>query len=129
MTDDELVSSFTNGQIDAASFDHRAHLRTAYCLLARNPFLEACVAMRDGLQRLAEKVGKPGLYHETITVAFMSLVSERMGLAPGAGWELLLSRNPDLLDRKVLERFYLPATLASPVARARFVLADRAGRA
>lgn len=39
--------------------------------------------MRDGLQALAGKLGKPDLYHETVTVAFMALVAER-GLK-GAG--------------------------------------------
>jgi hypothetical protein len=31
--------------------------------------------MRDGLQALAGKLGKPDLYHETVTVAFMALLA------------------------------------------------------
>lgn len=77
-TDDRFVADFLAGSIAPETFDHRAHLRAAACLLRRMPFLEACIAMRDGLRHIAARAGKPGLYHETITVALMSLVLDRI---------------------------------------------------
>jgi hypothetical protein len=78
--------------------------------------------MRDSLRRFAARAGKANLYHETITVAFMSIVLERMGRSPELGWDALLAANPDLCERGLLTRYYRPETLASPVARQRFVL-------
>ena len=77
MTDQEFTDAFAASRLDPVGFDHRAHLRAAFLLLRSMPFLEACIAMRDGLQALAGKIGKPDLYHETVTVAFMALVAER----------------------------------------------------
>jgi len=48
--------------------------------------------------------------------------------APGADWEPFARANPDLLTWRpsILERYYLPETLASDAARRVFVLPDRA---
>jgi len=55
----------------------------------------------------------------------MSLVAERRAAAPGLGWEALLARHPELCERTLLERYYAPGRLASPAARAGFVLDER----
>lgn len=125
MTDTEFLAAFEDGSLPPPLFDHRAHLRTACLYLASRPFLEACIAMRDGLRAFAARVGKAGLYHETVTVAFMSIVAERRAAAPGLGWEALLERHPELCDRALLERYYAPQRLASAAARACFVLDER----
>jgi hypothetical protein len=122
MTDADFLLAFEAGHLPPAEFDHRAHLRAAWCYLERQPFLEACIAMRDGLRRFAARIGKAGLYHETITVAFMSLVDERRRAHGGTGWETLVARCPELLDRRLLSRYYREDVLASPAARAGFML-------
>jgi hypothetical protein len=124
MTDDQFIEDFESGRLTAEEFDHAAHIRAAVCYLSRHPFLEACIAMRDGLQSFARRIGKPGLYHETITIAFMSLVSERMGRNAGLSWADFTARNLDLLDKNLLARYYRPETLASPLSRSRFLLSD-----
>jgi hypothetical protein len=126
MDDQKFIDAFTAGQLPTASFDHRAHLRAAYLLLRDRPFLEACMAMRDGLQSLAGKLGKPDLYHETVTVAFMALVAER---APGAAadWDAFIARHPELCGRGLLDRYYSEALLGSGAARTTFALPDRIG--
>jgi hypothetical protein len=129
MTDAEFLAAFESATLPPTSFDHRAHLRVACLYLADRPFLEACIAMRDGLRRFAASIGKAGLYHETITVAFMSIVAGRMAADPGAGWESLLRQNPDLCDRGLLARYIEPGVLASEGARARLVLGERVGAA
>jgi hypothetical protein len=124
MTDQEFIEAFEAGTLRPDLFDHRAHLRAAYCYLGHQPFLEACIAMRNGLQSFAGRVGKAGLYHETVTIAYMSLLAERMRGRPDAGWEALIAEHPELLDRHLLARHYRPGTLASPAAKACFMLGD-----
>ena len=126
MTDDDFADAFVLGNIAPADFDHRAHLRAAFCLVRRRPFLDACIAMRDGLRDLARRAGRPGLYHETITVAFMSIVSQRAASRPDLAWDDFLAAHPDLVDRALLERWYRRETLESALARAQFVMPDAA---
>ena len=121
--DDEFFTAFRNGDIAPSDFDHRAHLRAAICALERMPFLEACIAVRDGLGHIARRAGKPALYHETLTIAFMALVAERVDGHAG-DWSSLLDAHPELFDRGLVGRYYRPETLASSAARRRFVLAD-----
>ena len=124
MTDDHFVEAFELGNLLPADFDHRAHLRAAYCLARRRPFLEACIAMRDGVRGIAGRAGRPGLYHETITVAFMSIVAQRLAADPGVAWDDFAAAHPDLSDRALLGRWYSREALDSPQARVQFVLPD-----
>jgi hypothetical protein len=124
MTDQEFIDTFTAGQLEPAGFDHRAHLRAAFLLLQRTPFLEACIAMRDGLQALAARLGKPDLYHETVTVAFMALVAERM---PARDWNSFIARHPELCERGLLDGYYSKTLLVSGAARKTFAMPDRMG--
>ena len=124
MTDDDFAQEFALGNIAPADFDHTAHLRAAFCLLRRSAFLEACIAMRAGLQDLARRAGRPGLYHETITIAFMSLVAQRAASQPGVAWDDFVAAHPDLRDRALLGRWYRRETLESAQARERFVMPD-----
>jgi hypothetical protein len=77
---------------------------------------------------VATAAGKPGLYHETITWAYVLLVNERRE-APGTeDWPAFAARNPDLLAWRpsLLEtRYYRGATLWSDRARRVFVMPDR----
>jgi hypothetical protein len=125
MTDAEFLAAFESATLPPQSFDHRGHLRVACFYLADKPFLEACIAMRDGLRRFAASIGKAGLYHETVTIAFMSIVADRMAADPGVPWAELLRRHPDLCDRGLLARYVEPGVLASEGARARLVLGER----
>jgi N-formylglutamate deformylase len=122
MNDVDFLRQFENGRLAPEAFDHRAHLRLAVLYLRSHPFLEACIAMRDGLQRFAARIGKAGLYHETITVAFMSVVNEALADLPEADWATLIQARPELCDRQLLARLYGEARLKSDLARGSFVL-------
>ncbi len=127
MDDETFFAAFRRGTLDPAGFDHRAHLRAAACALVRMPFLEACIAMRDGVRRVAARAGKPGLYHETVTVAFMALIADAQRACDGsASVERLVAADPRLLDRAVVGRLYRPETLAGDDAHERFRLPDAA---
>ena len=85
-------------------------------------------AFDDFFGRAAEAAGKPGLYHETITWAYVLLVHERRAATGAEDWPAFAARNPDLLAWKpsVLEaRYYREETLWSDRARETFVLPDR----
>ncbi|HEY4081934.1 MAG TPA: hypothetical protein VGM81_14685 [Burkholderiaceae bacterium] len=126
MNDTDFIRAYRSGQIAPPDFTHLAHIRAAVLLLQAEPFLEACIAMRDGLKQLAAQVGRPAAYHETITVAFMAVILEHMQ-DNSLGWQALLDAHPELCDRELLPRRYYPrALLQSELARRQFVLAPKA---
>lgn len=124
MQNTNFLTSFENGHLAPADFDHASHIRAAVLLLQSRPFLEACIAMREGLRQVAAKAGKPQLYHETITVAFMAIVAGR--LADGApDWQTLIANERDLFDRALLGSYYTPELLGSDKARSHFLMPNR----
>ena len=69
----------------------------------------------------------PGLYHATITGAYMAIIAERIAATSTDQWDAFADAHPDLLTWKpgVLDRYYTDARLASPLARAQFLMPDR----
>jgi hypothetical protein len=129
LDDDALLAAFAALAVRAEDFRHREHLRLAFALLVRERDLAAAAgAFRALLRRFADSVGAAGKYHETITWAYLAIIGERMaGRAYGSSRELL-EDYPDLLDHRggALARHYdVAELLASPVARATFVLPRR----
>jgi hypothetical protein len=129
MTDEtRFLEDFERALVPEGGFAHRQHLRAAWLYLRAWPAPEAIARFTAALQRFAVAQGRPGLYHETITWAFLLLVRERRAEGPpGEGWEAFVERNPDLLAWRpsVLEAYYRPETLSSERARRCFVLPDR----
>ena len=131
MTDDELLRGFESGELPADQFPHAAHVRVAWNYLKREPLLPALARFRDALQRFSAAKGKPESYHETITVAFVLLIAERMTDAESrSGWEPFAARHPDLLSwtPSVLSHYYTDALLWSDRARREFVMPDKVHR-
>ena len=127
MKDSDFLAAFESCTLDATSFGHAAHVRAGYLLLRSGDFEQALGRMRLGLQRLTAALGKPDRYHETITVAYLSLIQERLvERGDGGDWQGFAEANPDLLDRDLLLRFYSAEQLHSPLARKTFVLPHRA---
>ena len=130
MTGDELIQQFECGTTPATTFHHADHVRLAYEYLRVYSALDALERFSDALQRFATAQGKPQLYHETITWAYLLLIRERMARAGHARtWEEFAERNPDLLIWKggVLTTLYRQETLDSELARHTFVLPDHVG--
>ncbi len=126
MTDEELVRAFEAGEMPAGGFPHTAHVRVAWWYLGRHSLPAALERFSTALRRFAAAQGKPERYHETITVAYVLLINERLDQSPRTGWEQFASANPDLLQWKpsVLERYYSHAALWSDRARRTFVMPD-----
>lgn len=127
MTDDDLLAAFEAGREPEGGFHHRQHLRVAWLYLRRDPWPEALGRFAEGLKRFAIAQGQPGLYHETITVAYFLLIHERMVEASEATFDAFAARFPELLGWKpsLLDRYYEAATLSSDLARRVFVMPDR----
>ncbi len=128
MTDSELMEQFESGTIPDGGFHHREHVRVAFLYLSEYPVLEALQAFSEALQRFAAARGKPQLYHETITWAYMLLIRERMAQAgTRQTWDEFARNNADLLtwENGLLNRYYREETLRSDLARAIFLFPDR----
>jgi hypothetical protein len=127
MTDAEFLRSFEDCSLPSTAFHHRDHVRLGWLYLRRYPALEALARFVEGLKRFATANGKPGLYHETITWAYLLLIHERMARCEVDTWEEFARRNPDLLvwNPSILDRYYEKETLGSELARRVFVLPDR----
>jgi hypothetical protein len=127
MTNEALVSEFEQGRAPGG-FHHADHVRVAFAYVSRFPILEAVEKFSAALKRFARSKGKPNLYHETITWAYLLLIRERLARAGSAQtWEEFGAHNPDLLIWKggVLATLYRQETLDSDLARQVFVLPDR----
>ena len=121
MTDGRAdLARFLRDELDPAAFTHREHLRMAFETLRRHAFLDAARLYCRALRTLAAKAGQPGKFHLTITLAFLSLVAERM--AGQDQFDAFLEANPELLDTSVLSRLYGPDRLCSEAARETFLL-------
>lgn len=118
----KLLADFEAGRADPSRFRHREHVRVSYELLERHPFPEALLHLARGLRRLAAAAGRPEVYHETITAAFLAVIAERRLCGRYVDWEDFAERNPDLFRKELLEQIYEPALLQSSVARQTFVL-------
>ena len=128
MTDDQFIASFEDCSLAAESFHHADHVRMAFSYLSRYPTLEAVHRFSTSLKRFATAHGKPRLYHETITWAFMFLIRERMVRAGRVQtWAEFSASNPDLLTWKdnVLKKYYREETLSSELARNTFLFPDK----
>jgi hypothetical protein len=122
-----LIEEFEQGRAPAG-FHHADHVRVAFAYVAQYPFLEAVARFCAALKRFANAHGKPQLYHETITWAYLLLIRERQARAGCVQtWEEFAERNADLLVWKggVLANLYRQETLDSDLARHTFVLPDQ----
>ena len=128
MDDVSLVRLFEGGEAPPDGFHHRDHVRVAWWYLRDSQLPEALVRFASGLRRFAAAQGKPDLYHETITTAYLLLINERLDDGGReADWEEFARRNPDLLTWKpsILARYYRGETLGSARAKRTFVMPDR----
>ena len=116
------LQEFLLGEVDSTTFHHADHVRIAFEILRRHDFLDAALAYSASLKTIATRSGNSAAYHETITLAFLSLVAERMNGKDYAGFAAFSKNNADLLDKSVLTRWYDPQRLMSPLARAIFLL-------
>ena len=128
LPDEAFLEAFESAALPEGAFHHADHVRLAWLYLKRLPPAAALARFSEGLRRFAAALGKAGLYHETITWAYLLLIRERMERGgPAQNWEDFAARNADLLAWKpsILDAYYRTETLQSELARRVFVLPDR----
>ena len=120
--DDALVAGFEAATL--ASFHHADHVHVVWIYLGRLALLDAAQAFTANLKRFAAARGKPDLYHETITLAFVLVIADRIARrGRGDTWSAFAAANPDLLtwQPSILDRCYDRETLDSPLAKRTFL--------
>ena len=127
MTDDELYQAFVSTALPADQFHHEQHVRVAWLFLCRHGMPAALGEFSEAIKRFAAAKGAHGLYHETITWAFLLIIAERQARQPAATWPDFATAHADLLIWKpsILDRYYSKELLASDLARRSFVMPDR----
>jgi len=127
LTDEQRIAQFEAAAISADSFHHTDHVRMAFIYLRAYPLLDALEKFPAALRRFAQHHGKPNLYHQTITWAYLLLIHERIARAAHQQtWEDFAQANPDLLTWKdgILKKYYAEETLQSEIAKQVFVFPD-----
>ena len=125
-SDAELLEGFVSTVLPADQFHHEQHVRVAWMFVRDHGMPAALGEFTAAIKRFADAKGAPGLYHETITWAFLLIVAERLARKPAATWDAFATDNADLLSWKpsILERFYSKELLGSALARETFVMPD-----
>jgi hypothetical protein len=126
-SDADFIAAFENCTLPYPAWTHEAHLRMAWIYLRHNRLIDVIPKVREGIQRLNLSRGNPTGYHETVTLAFLRLVADRLG--DGSVQETFVSfkeRNPDLFASRpgILARYYSQEILDSADARLVFVEPD-----
>lgn len=120
-----LMSRLEALAIPPGTFGHRQHLQSAFEVLQEHEFLDAASRYSAAIRRFAEAAGAPEKFSVTVTLAYLSLIAERMAKRRDASFDAFLDANPDLLEN-VLNRYYSPERLRSAQARTVLLLPDRA---
>jgi hypothetical protein len=106
-------------------FGHREHVFLTWLAIRRYGTERAIDVVSDGIQTTARYAGVPQKYNATVSRAWTELVAYHVWERPGlVDFRRFLDVNPALLDKRLLTRFYRPATLAA--ARSDWAPPDRA---
>jgi hypothetical protein len=127
--DNELIRQFEDCSLPLERFRHSVHIQIAFLYLNRYSVLDVLARFPEALTRYADAYGKTGLYHETMTWAYILLIHERMRRAGRAQpWDEFKAANPDLMSwtTTILKLYYRDETLSSDLARKIFLFPDKA---
>lgn len=116
------LERFMRGEVDATAFPHREHVRMGFEMLRRYDFAETVFHYSRTLMAMTRRVGRPQAFHQTVTIAFLSLIAERIDSGGYPDFDSFARTNADLLEKSALARWYPPERLATDAARRTFVL-------
>jgi hypothetical protein len=128
MNDSEWMQAFESCTLPNRSFHHADHVKMAFLYLQKYTPLEALGRFSSALTRFATANGKPALYNETITWAFLLLIRERIARTSSPQtWAEFSAANADLLcwDDNILKKYYRSETLTSELAKSVFLFPDK----
>jgi hypothetical protein len=124
---DELVREFENTSLAKERWTHAAHVTVALHYVRTHGAAAATVRMRNAIQRFNAAMGRaPTAYHETITLAWIAVVSQFLARAdvgqPLA--QLVETCLQQTGDKSYLQRHYTREVLMSDDARTRWLPPD-----
>ena len=111
---DELMAEV---MATADRFGHREHVHLTWLAVRRFGMPAAIGLVSEGIQRTARYAGAPQKYHATVSRAWVELVGYHAAEHPGDDFAAFAGHHSALLSKRLLTRFYHPATLASPRAK------------
>lgn len=121
MKDGEFLQAMEACTLPTSCFRHGDHLRLAW-LCVHTESLEGAIArVSRAIRNYAMHLGKPGLYHETVTEAWVRLIASHREKS----FSEFLAANEEKLCKELLHRFWSPELLASERAKAEWVNPDR----
>jgi len=120
MTDPEFLQAFEETTLEP--FHHRDHLRVTWLYLRRHGQAGTQQRLGPAILRYAAARNGAEKYHETITHAWILLVSA--AAKQDKDFDAMLLEHPQLLEKTLLSRFYSAALLQSPEARQRWIEPD-----
>jgi hypothetical protein len=122
----DLLDRFVDTTLPASEFHHAQHVQVAWLFVRQHGMPAALAEFSSAIKRFADAKGATGLYHETITWAFLLLIADRQARNPVESWEAFAAANPDLLtwQPSVLNRYYSKELLASELAKRTFLMPD-----
>jgi hypothetical protein len=116
------LTRFLRGEIDPATFPHREHVRMAFEMLRRLDFAETVWQFSRTLRAMATKAGRPQAFNQTITIAFLALIAERMASEQPGDFSAFEREHAEVFDKNALARWYPAERLATEAARRIFLL-------
>ncbi len=125
-SESDLFSKFEALDIEPGEFGHREHVQTAWEMLQKYPYIEACSRYANTIHTIASRAGAVGKFNVTITFAFLSLIAERLHESRQiTDFEDFIAHNEDLLSKDALKPWYSDTQLQSEFARTHFQLPDQ----
>ena len=110
----------------AEHFGHRQHVHVTWLAVRRYGTTAATDLVSDGIRGVARYHGAPQKYNATVSRAWVELVAHHTEHDPAPDFDAFAARNPALLDKRLLTRFYRSSTLAGRDARTGWVEPDLA---
>jgi hypothetical protein len=126
MEERELFERFVDATLPADQFHHQQHVHVAWLFVRQHGLPAALAEFSRAIRRFADAKGATGLYHETITWAFLLLIADRQARQPAVTFAEFSTANPDLMtwQPSILDRYYSKELLASELARRTFLMPD-----
>jgi len=124
MTSADFTRLMAEATAATGRFGHREHIHLTWLAVRRHGTAAAISVVADGIRRTARYAGAPQKYNATVSRAWVELVAHHTHDEGDVDFDTFAARNPALLDKRLLTRFYHPATLAG--ARSGWTPPDRA---
>ena len=126
MTDTGFQDLMTQATTGSSRFGHREHIHLTWLAVRRYGMPAAISVVSNGIQLTARYAGAPQKYNATLSRAWVELVAHHTLNEDETDFDRFAAGNPALLDKRLVTRFYHPATLATTQARTSWTPPDRA---